>query len=52
MRAAIANDLDAPAALAAVDRWAGTALEGGAETCAADQALVSDAVEALLGVEL
>lgn len=52
MRAAIANDLDAPAALAAVDRWAGTALAGGAETCAADQALVSDAVEALLGVEL
>ena len=52
MRAAMANDLDAPAALAAVDRWAGIALTGDAEACAADQALVSDAIDALLGIEL
>jgi L-cysteine:1D-myo-inositol 2-amino-2-deoxy-alpha-D-glucopyranoside ligase len=52
MRVAIANDLDAPAALAAVDRWAGRALTGESETSDVDQALVSDAVNALLGVEL
>ena len=52
MRSALGNDLDAPAALAAVDRWADLALAGPAEPSAADQALVRDAVDALLGVEL
>jgi len=57
MRAALSDDLDAPAALAAVDKWADTALsntapnntDGGSE---ADQALVRNAVNSLLGVEL
>lgn len=52
MRSAMANDLDAPAALAAVDRWADLALAGGSEVSGADRTLVSDAVDALLGVEL
>ncbi|WP_457974785.1 cysteine--1-D-myo-inosityl 2-amino-2-deoxy-alpha-D-glucopyranoside ligase [Arthrobacter sp. D1-17] len=52
MRSALANDLDAPAALAAVDRWADEALAGHADPSAADGALVRDAVNALLGVEL
>ncbi|MCE3244560.1 MAG: cysteine/1-D-myo-inosityl 2-amino-2-deoxy-alpha-D-glucopyranoside ligase, partial [Arthrobacter sp.] len=52
MRSALGNDLDAPAALAAVDRWADLTLAGHAEPSAADQALVRDAVDALLGVEL
>jgi L-cysteine:1D-myo-inositol 2-amino-2-deoxy-alpha-D-glucopyranoside ligase len=52
MRSALAKDLDAPAALAAVDRWADLALAGHAVPSAADQALVRDAVHALLGVEL
>lgn len=52
MRSAMANDLDAPAALAAVDRWADWALAGGSQVSGADRTLVSDAVDALLGVEL
>jgi L-cysteine:1D-myo-inositol 2-amino-2-deoxy-alpha-D-glucopyranoside ligase len=52
MRAAMADDLDAPTALAAVDRWAERALAGGVDNSAADHALVRDAVDALLGVEL
>jgi L-cysteine:1D-myo-inositol 2-amino-2-deoxy-alpha-D-glucopyranoside ligase len=52
MRSAMANDLNAPAALAAVDRWADLALAGGSGVSGADRTLVSDAVEALLGVEL
>ena len=52
MRSALANDLDAPAALAAVDRWADQALAGHADSSTADQALVRDAVDALLGIEL
>ena len=52
MRSALGNDLDAPAALAAVDRWADLALAGHTEPSTADQALVRDAVDALLGVEL
>ncbi len=53
MRSELANDLNAPGAVAAVDHWAQAALaaEGG-ETSATDGALVSDAVNALLGVEL
>jgi L-cysteine:1D-myo-inositol 2-amino-2-deoxy-alpha-D-glucopyranoside ligase len=52
MRSALANDLDAPAALAAVDRWADQALAGHGDPSTADQALVRDAVDALLGVAL
>jgi L-cysteine:1D-myo-inositol 2-amino-2-deoxy-alpha-D-glucopyranoside ligase len=63
LRTELANDLNAPGALAAVDAWAASALSGHAadtgtgtghvaETSAADAALVSDAVNALLGVEL
>ncbi|MFD0566833.1 cysteine--1-D-myo-inosityl 2-amino-2-deoxy-alpha-D-glucopyranoside ligase [Kitasatospora saccharophila] len=51
VRAALADDLDAPAALAAVDRWAATArTEGGEDTGA--PGLVSRTVDALLGVAL
>jgi L-cysteine:1D-myo-inositol 2-amino-2-deoxy-alpha-D-glucopyranoside ligase len=53
MRAELAEDLNAPGALAAVDSWAVAALDGkGSNFSAMDQALVSDAVNALLGVEL
>lgn len=52
MRAGLADDLNAPAALAAVDRWALEALRAGAEGSAEDKAVFSDAVNALLGVEL
>ncbi|CAN5176667.1 cysteine--1-D-myo-inosityl 2-amino-2-deoxy-alpha-D-glucopyranoside ligase [soil metagenome] len=47
MRAAVADDLDTPAALALVDAWAGA--EG---DDAAAPGLVCDAVDALLGVRL
>jgi L-cysteine:1D-myo-inositol 2-amino-2-deoxy-alpha-D-glucopyranoside ligase len=46
LRAALADDLDAPAALAAVDRW--SADEGDD----AGGAVVKDAIDALLGVAL
>lgn len=51
LRAALADDLDAPAALGAVDAWAGAsgAIDG---DDAAAPALVARAVEALLGVRL
>jgi L-cysteine:1D-myo-inositol 2-amino-2-deoxy-alpha-D-glucopyranoside ligase len=52
LRASLAHDLDAPAALAAMDRWADEARQGSQAGAALDQALVSDAVSALLGVEL
>ncbi|GAC1375794.1 MAG: cysteine--1-D-myo-inosityl 2-amino-2-deoxy-alpha-D-glucopyranoside ligase [Pseudarthrobacter sp.] len=52
MRSALAADLDAPAALAAVDRWAAAATQSPEAGCQQDQALVTDAVEALLGVVL
>lgn len=52
MREALAADLDAPAAVAAVSRWARAANDGGAPTSAADAALVKDAVDALLGIRL
>ncbi|MFD8481196.1 cysteine--1-D-myo-inosityl 2-amino-2-deoxy-alpha-D-glucopyranoside ligase [Kitasatospora sp. NPDC059673] len=51
LREALANDLDAPAALAAVDRWAATAHAVGGEDTGAP-GLVSRAVDALLGVAL
>ncbi|MDX3235766.1 cysteine--1-D-myo-inosityl 2-amino-2-deoxy-alpha-D-glucopyranoside ligase [Streptomyces sp. ME03-5709C] len=51
IREALADDLDAPAALAAVDRWAARQeSEGGTDTGA--PGLVSRAVDALLGVAL
>lgn len=51
LREALANDLDAPAALAAFDRWAAAqAAEGGTEEGA--PGLASRAVDALLGVAL
>ncbi len=61
LRAALAADLDAPRALAAVDQWAtaqGCAAHNsgreGAQTVASelDAALVTDALEALLGIVL
>ena len=52
MRAALAADLDAPGAVAAVSRWARQANDGGAAASAEDQALVKDAVDALLGIRL
>jgi L-cysteine:1D-myo-inositol 2-amino-2-deoxy-alpha-D-glucopyranoside ligase len=51
VREALADDLDAPRALAAVDRWAAAqAAGGGADTGA--PGLTSRAVDALLGVAL
>ncbi|MDI5967616.1 cysteine--1-D-myo-inosityl 2-amino-2-deoxy-alpha-D-glucopyranoside ligase [Streptantibioticus silvisoli] len=51
LRVALADDLDAPAALAAVDAWAATQeRDGGTDTGA--PGLVSRAVDALLGVAL
>ena len=53
MRAALSDDLNAPEALAAVDAWAGATLAAGdTPASATDAALVSDAVNALLGIEL
>lgn len=52
MREALAADLNAPAAVAAVSRWARAANDGGAAASAADRALVKDAVDALLGITL
>ncbi|MDN5803953.1 MAG: cysteine--1-D-myo-inosityl 2-amino-2-deoxy-alpha-D-glucopyranoside ligase [Microlunatus sp.] len=51
IRAALADDLDAPTALAAVDAWAGasTAIDGDA---AYGPSLVARAVDSLLGVQL
>src|SRR5215831_9499378 len=54
VRERIADDLDAPGALAAVDRWA-SAITGAAALppgAAASAALVRDTVDALLGVAL
>jgi L-cysteine:1D-myo-inositol 2-amino-2-deoxy-alpha-D-glucopyranoside ligase len=51
VRAALAQDLDAPRALATLDRWAAAATVS-APGSSTDAALVSDAVEALLGVVL
>ncbi|MFD1930486.1 cysteine--1-D-myo-inosityl 2-amino-2-deoxy-alpha-D-glucopyranoside ligase [Nonomuraea mangrovi] len=51
VRERMADDLDAPGALAALDAWAATALaEGGTDTAA--PRLVRDLADALLGVEL
>ncbi|MET1088690.1 MAG: cysteine--1-D-myo-inosityl 2-amino-2-deoxy-alpha-D-glucopyranoside ligase [Arthrobacter sp.] len=52
MRAALAADLNAPAAVAAVTRWAGQARAAGTPASGEDRALVRDAVDALLGIRL
>ena len=52
MRDALAADLNAPAAVAAVSRWAQAANHDGGPASLSDQALVKDAVDALLGVLL
>jgi L-cysteine:1D-myo-inositol 2-amino-2-deoxy-alpha-D-glucopyranoside ligase len=52
VRALLANDLDAPGALAAVDRWADETLAGAAQSVAEAGQLVSATVQALLGVNL
>jgi L-cysteine:1D-myo-inositol 2-amino-2-deoxy-alpha-D-glucopyranoside ligase len=50
VRAALADDLDTPRALAVVDRWAReTSTRGGPS---AETALVAATVDALLGVRL
>ncbi|MGH8870156.1 MAG: cysteine--1-D-myo-inosityl 2-amino-2-deoxy-alpha-D-glucopyranoside ligase [Actinomycetes bacterium] len=51
VRAALADDLNAPAALAAVDRWVDAALAGTGDSTAAPGE-VADLVDALLGVAL
>ncbi|WP_067834253.1 cysteine--1-D-myo-inosityl 2-amino-2-deoxy-alpha-D-glucopyranoside ligase [Nocardia lijiangensis] len=51
LRQHLADDLDTPKALAALDNWAGQALEyGGPDTAA--PVLIKTAVDALLGVQL
>lgn len=55
VRAAVANDLDAPAALAAVDAWADLALDSSRDTSddvEGAPGVVARAVDALLGVRL
>jgi L-cysteine:1D-myo-inositol 2-amino-2-deoxy-alpha-D-glucopyranoside ligase len=56
IRERLADDLDAPGALACVDEWAHATLAGSSSEREPDQAgsawLVRDAVDALLGVEL
>lgn len=54
MRAAIANDLDAPAALAAVDAWAAESISRGSTDDAVEGApgVIARAVNTLLGVRL
>ncbi|MBD0292390.1 MAG: cysteine--1-D-myo-inosityl 2-amino-2-deoxy-alpha-D-glucopyranoside ligase [Jiangellaceae bacterium] len=51
MRSRLADDLDTPAALATVDEWAAAVLGSGGVDPAAP-ALVRDAVDALLGVDV
>jgi L-cysteine:1D-myo-inositol 2-amino-2-deoxy-alpha-D-glucopyranoside ligase len=51
LRTHLADDLDTPAALAAVDAWAGEALNRAGRDAAAP-ALARDAVDALLGIVL
>ncbi|MBG6192358.1 L-cysteine:1D-myo-inositol 2-amino-2-deoxy-alpha-D-glucopyranoside ligase [Arthrobacter sp. CAN_A212] len=50
LRSALANDLDAPAAVAAVDRWAAVAPATAGTAAGADA--VVDALDALLGIRL
>jgi L-cysteine:1D-myo-inositol 2-amino-2-deoxy-alpha-D-glucopyranoside ligase len=52
IRAALADDLDAPAALAAVDEWAKLSLAGSGETLEGAPGVMARAVNSLLGVRL
>ena len=52
VRAALADDLDAPAALAAVDAWADAALAGAVAPVEGAPGVVARALDALLGVRL
>jgi L-cysteine:1D-myo-inositol 2-amino-2-deoxy-alpha-D-glucopyranoside ligase len=55
VRERLADDLDSPGALAAVDAWAAATLEGGdggPEVEDGAPALVGDTVDALLGIQL
>lgn len=52
MRAAMAHDLNAPEAVAAVTSWARQALSDAGPAAASDQALIRDALDALLGIVL
>lgn len=52
VRAALANDLDSPAALQAVDEWVAAALESDSEAIPASPQIMRDTVDALLGVAL
>lgn len=52
VRAALAADLNAPAAVAAVSRWARGAKDDGGPASQSDRALVADMVDALLGIRL
>ena len=52
VRERLADDLDAPGALAVVDRWADAALASPSAVSDADRHLVRDLADALLGVAL
>lgn len=52
VRAALADDLDTPAALAAVDAWADTALAGAGELEEGAPGIVARTLDALLGVRV
>jgi L-cysteine:1D-myo-inositol 2-amino-2-deoxy-alpha-D-glucopyranoside ligase len=52
VRARLADDLDGPGALAAVDAWAADAERGASEPVEGAPRLVRDLVDALLGVQL
>jgi len=54
VRERMADDLDAPGALAVIDGWADGVLAGGTASAggAASAALIRDAVDALLGIQL
>ena len=52
VRASLADDLNAPAAIAAVSRWADEASDDGGPSSDADRTLVADALDALLGIRL
>ena len=52
LRAELSNDLNAPGAVTPIDGWAAAALKDPGAGSAPDAALVADAINALLGVEL
>jgi len=52
VRSRLADDLDAPGAVAAVDAWADAVLAGPGGAGPEDAALIRDTADALLGVAL